>query len=63
MSDLLSVKKREDIDPLCPHCSKVLRAEIWMRELAGFLGKRYLYFCPHCHKVLGVSHRKGFWMG
>jgi hypothetical protein len=33
------------------------------RFLRGFLGRRYLYFCPHCRKVLGVSHRKGFWMG
>ena len=28
-----------------------------------FLGKRYVYFCPNCKSVLGVSHRKGFWMG
>jgi len=34
-----------------------------MRELESMLGKRYIYFCPNCRKVLGVSHRKGFWMG
>ena len=27
------------------------------------LGKRYLYFCSACHKTLGVTHRKGFFMG
>ena len=36
---------------------------IHCRSLAGFLGKRYVYFCALCHKVLGVSHRKGFFMG
>jgi len=34
-----------------------------MRELRGVLGRRYVYFCSHCRKVLGLSHRKGFWMG
>jgi len=27
------------------------------------LGKYHRSFCPKCNKVLGVSHRKGFWMG
>jgi len=31
--------------------------------LSSQFGKRYIYFCPTCSKVLGVSHRKGFWMG
>jgi hypothetical protein len=34
-----------------------------MQEISGVFGKRYVYFCPKCRKVLGVSHRKGFWMG
>jgi hypothetical protein len=33
------------------------------RLLSSQFGKRYIYFCPACSKVLGVSHRKGFWMG
>jgi hypothetical protein len=33
------------------------------QELSGMMGRRFIYFCCHCHKVLGVSHRKGFWMG
>jgi uncharacterized protein with PIN domain len=58
----MQVIKKEDVNPLCPHCNTQL-ADIWHRELRGMLGRRYIYFCPHCHKVLGVSHRKGFWMG
>ena len=59
---MIEVKAREDIDPVCPHCEKGLR-EIWVRRLGGVFGKRYVYMCAHCRKVLGVSHRKGFWMG
>lgn len=56
------IKEKYDMTPLCPHCEVELR-EIWYRMLSAFLGKRYVYFCPSCRKVLGVSHRKGFWMG
>lgn len=48
--------------PVCPHCGKPLN-EVWNRRLSGVPGKRYIYFCPLCRKVLGVTHRKGFWMG
>ena len=51
-----------DATPLCPHCEKPLK-EVWFKEIPGFLGKRYIYFCSLCQKTLGVSHRKGFWMG
>ncbi len=54
--------EKNDTRPLCPHCSEPLD-EMWYRELKGFLGKRYVYFCSRCRKVLGVSHRKGFFMG
>jgi hypothetical protein len=36
---------------------------VWFQQLAGVMGKRFVYFCGTCRKVLGVSHRKGFWMG
>ena len=52
----------EDGQPICPHCSTELRI-LWMQMISGILGKRYMYFCPHRRKGLGVSHRKGFWMG
>ena len=59
---MLNLERKDDVDPICPYCEKVLRT-IWIRELRGFFGRRYVYFCSHCRKVLGVSHRKGFWMG
>ena len=59
---MLPVEEKNDVYPICPHCAKELM-RIWCRELQSLFGKRYIYFCPDCRKVLGVSHRKGFWMG
>ena len=59
---MLSIEKRNDVAPICPHCDTELRI-ILFQELLGFLGRRYIHFCQHCKKVLGVSQRKGFWMG
>ncbi len=59
---MLTLESKEDAQPVCPHCQAELQT-IWMRELRGVLGRRYVYFCSHCRKVLGLSHRKGFWMG
>jgi uncharacterized protein with PIN domain len=58
----MELELKMDVDPICPHCSTVLKS-LWFKELRGVLGRRYIYYCPKCHKVLGVSHRKGFWMG
>ena len=59
---MIELKEKNDAEPVCPHCSERLE-ELWFRELRGYLGKRYIYFCKECRKVLGVSHRKGLWMG
>ncbi|MFO7733025.1 MAG: hypothetical protein R6X21_05175 [Candidatus Aminicenantes bacterium] len=59
---MIPVEERNDITPVCPHCQAQLTS-IQCRQLSGTFGKRYVYFCPSCRKVLGVSHRKGFWMG
>jgi hypothetical protein len=59
---VIELERKDDVTPMCPHCSQAL-SRMWFRQLSGFLGKRYIYMCPHCRKVLGVSHRKGFWMG
>ncbi|MHC4715916.1 MAG: hypothetical protein ACYS5V_03035 [Planctomycetota bacterium] len=59
---MVRLESKEDVTPICPHCSGEMHT-LWMKELFGVLGRRYIYFCPHCRKVLGVSHRKGFWMG
>jgi len=53
---------RADVSAKCPHCERVLEGVISQR-LDEPLGKAYIWSCVHCHKVLGVSHRKGFWMG
>ena len=59
---MIELKQKEDVKPLCPHC-EVQLTEMWFQELRGMFGKRYVYFCAQCQKALGVSHRKGFWMG
>ena len=58
---MMQAEERNDITPLCPHCEQPVRLQF--RAISGLLGKRYIYFCALCKKVLGVSHRKGFWMG
>jgi len=52
----------ESVSPLCPHCEREI-GTLWYRALRGTFGRRYLYFCSECRKILGISHRKGFWMG
>ena len=59
---MIECTKREDAQPICPHCSSQLR-DVFYQQLGGVMGKRYVYFCGGCRKVLGISHRKGFWMG
>ena len=59
---MITLNRKEDVDPICPHCEAQLKT-VWFQELAGMLGRRYLYFCSVCRKVLGVTHRKGFFMG
>lgn len=59
---MIAVEDNYKKDPLCPFCSTPI-AKLYTREMRSFLGKRYLYYCSNCLKVLGLSHRKGFWMG
>lgn len=58
------IRIREDFsaEPICPHCGKEIE-EIAARRVESILGVRFMYYCCNCRKVLGVSHRKGFWMG
>jgi hypothetical protein len=58
----LKIQERQDLAPVCPHCNLRLDT-LYLREVESTFGRRYIYFCPACNKVLGVSHRKGFWMG
>ncbi len=59
---MIPCEERNDVTPICPHCEAPLD-RLHCRRLMSVFGKRYIYFCPHCRKTLGVSHRKGFWMG
>lgn len=67
---LLELRVDEDpaLVPDCPHCSSALES-ISTRSLTASgrpssrFGRRFVYACPNCNKLLGVSHRKGFWMG
>jgi len=59
---MITCEERSDETPLCPHCNAALN-KVSCRRLSATFGKRYVYYCPGCKKVLGVSHRKGFWMG
>jgi uncharacterized protein with PIN domain len=49
-------------NPICPHCEKEIKT-LNAKKIASFLGVRYIYYCAKCRKTLGVSQRKGFWMG
>ena len=62
MNSKIKVNEETAVDPLCPHCGKEI-FQIDARRVESQLGVRFLYFCHGCRKVLGVSHRKGFWMG
>ncbi len=59
---MIQLEQRDSVTPLCPYCEKK-QDTILFRTMKTLLGKRYVYFCSGCHKVLGISHRKGFWMG
>jgi uncharacterized protein with PIN domain len=59
---MIEIQSKDDVQPVCPHCKNEVTM-VWYQEIRGAFGRRYLYFCPHCRAVLGVSHRKGFWMG
>ena len=65
---VITVVEDLDLVPQCPYCDTFLTS-VRARQLSptgisvSRFGKRYIYACPSCNKTLGVSHRKGFWMG
>ena len=66
-TDLIADEQPE-LAPLCPHCNEVLnmihtrRLDVVGSRTSRF-GARYVYACPSCNRLLGITHRKGFWMG
>ena len=61
---MIPIEEKKDEVPICPHCKAEIR-KLWFREVkTDIMGsKRCLYFCPECKCSLGVSHRKGFFLG
>ncbi len=59
---MIAIEEQFQKDPICPFCSAQID-KLYAREIRSFLGRRYIYYCSKCLKVLGLSHRKGFWMG
>lgn len=59
----LKLREENLVRPKCPHCGTEITEVAYNELVGGFFGKRYIYFCPSCRNTLGVSHRKGFWMG
>lgn len=64
----LEVQADPALAPDCPHCDTPLE-DIKAKRIEGVgpgpfrFGKRFAYACPNCNKLLGITHRKGFWMG
>ena len=56
------VEADESFTPICPHCEKEIKGLV-QQQLDAVSGKAFVWLCPGCRRVLGVSHRKGFWMG
>ena len=59
---MINLVENDRVSPLCPHCEKQVTT-LNCQKIKSGLGVRFLYFCGQCHKTLGISHRKGFWMG
>ena len=59
---MIQIVETENENPICPHCNNELKS-IFAKRVESTLGVRFIYFCHFCKMVLGVSHRKGFWMG
>lgn len=59
---MIEIKETTSKSAICPHCEKALGRVNAIKAKSGF-GVRFVYSCGFCNKVLGVSHRKGFWMG
>jgi len=62
VAQTIQMNENTDDMPICPHCEKKL-STINSRKIKARMGVRYIYFCDGCKKILGISHRKGFWMG
>ncbi|NOZ93243.1 MAG: hypothetical protein GXP47_00690 [Acidobacteria bacterium] len=58
---MIAVEEYTD-PPLYPHCKEPLTRVVRTR-IQEMLGTAYVWSCPHRRCTLGITHRKGFWMG
>ena len=59
---MIKIIETESEVPVCPHCEKEIH-QILAKKIESTLGVRFIYFCSKCKKSLGITQRKGFWMG
>lgn len=55
-----NVVRREDLEPVCPHCERKL-AEIYYKSKGPgwfVFPSTAVYFCPGCLKVLGFGQSR-----
>ncbi len=48
--------------PICPKCDQPTDG-LMSVKIRSDMGKAFVWCCPRCQAILGVTHRKGFWMG
>jgi uncharacterized protein with PIN domain len=55
----MTIVKRNDLNPICCHCSKEL-TEVYAKTsgVPFIAGKNSMFFCPHCRKVLGFAQSR-----
>ena len=55
-----NVVRRDDLDPVCPHCDRKLTEIYYKARGPGWFlfPKNTIYFCPYCHKVLGLGQSR-----
>ncbi len=55
-----TVVPREDLDPICPHCTQPITEVYTKAKGPGWFlfPKTAIYFCPHCRKVIGFSQSR-----
>ena len=52
--------RRDDLNPVCPHCQKTLSEVYYKGRGAGWFlfARDTIFFCPHCRKVLGLAQSR-----
>ena len=55
---MIECSKRDDLRPMCPHCSTELRT-VWYQQLAGVMGRRFIYFCGTCRRCWAYPTVRG----